>query len=57
MPDQTPVARDTPLAALSRVNEHMEVWCVAPAGGSPDDMGVQGVWWDGDEWRPFFRVT
>ena len=54
--DQTAVARGTPLAALSRNDDHMEVWCVAPAGAQPDDVGVQGVWWDG-QWHPFFRVT
>jgi len=45
------------LAALSRSGKHMEVWGVAPDGAQPDDVGVQGVWWDGDDWHPFFRVT
>jgi hypothetical protein len=56
MPDQTPVARGTPLAALSRNDDHMEVWCVTPVGVQPDDVEVQGVWWDG-QWHPFFRVS
>jgi Astacin (Peptidase family M12A) len=57
--DQTPVARGTPLAASSRNDDHMEVWCVAPAdpaGAQWHDVGVQGVWWDG-QWHPFYRVT
>jgi Astacin (Peptidase family M12A) len=53
--DPMPVLRGTPLAVLSRNDDHMEVWAVAPEGAPPDDVGVQGVWWDG-QWHPFFRV-
>ena len=52
-----PVARNTPLAGLSRNESHLEVWCVAPSGATADDMGVQGVWYDGSAWNGFYRVT
>jgi hypothetical protein len=55
--DPLPVTRGTPLAALSRSDEHMEVWCVAPHGAPVDEIGVQGVWWDGSNWQGFYRVT
>jgi hypothetical protein len=55
--DPFPVTRGTPLAALSRGDEHMEVWCVAPDGAPVDEVGVHGVWWDGNNWKGFYRVV
>jgi hypothetical protein len=52
-----PVARNTPLAGLSRNESHLEVWCVAPDGATADDVGVQGVWYNGSAWNGFYRVT
>jgi hypothetical protein len=54
--DALPMSRNSPLAALSRAENHLELWCVGSAGSAPDDMGVQGVWFDGGNWRGFYRV-
>jgi hypothetical protein len=56
-PGGIPVDRETPIAALSRDRNRMEVWCVAPGGGVPWEVGVQGMWWNGDPWHGFYRVT
>ena len=55
--DPLPVSRGTPLAGLSRNENHLELWCVAPAGAPPDDIGVHGIWFDGSNWKGFYRVT
>jgi hypothetical protein len=55
--DPLAVANGTPLAGLSRGESHLELWCVAPAGAPADDVGVQGIWFDGSVWRGFYRVV
>jgi hypothetical protein len=52
------VPRLSPLAALSRRDDRMEVWCVAPDNPNPAIPGVQSVWYeDGPLWNPFNRIT
>jgi hypothetical protein len=49
------IPRATPLAAVSRNDDHMEVWAAAPIDPAQQDFRVHGVWWNGS-WNPFYRL-
>jgi hypothetical protein len=54
--DPTPIPAQSPLASLSRNDDHQEVWSVVPEDPRPFVQGVQGVWWNGS-WNAFYRVV
>ena len=49
------IASRTPLAAMSRFEDHMEVWFVGPGVPNPAVVGVNGSYWDGN-WSGVFRI-